>query len=138
MYDISGKTCPVTAYDKNGVRLLLHFATDCPPGRPDVLVMVASLLNTAPLPVRSIVLQAAVPKVLAHEMKYLPEDAFCVGSSVSLTGSALPTFLDNESEAAAAVRDRVGSLQPNPSSCCHHSGHVACQSPQGKAQLTTC
>lgn len=55
--------CPVTAYDKNGVRVLLHFATDCPAGRPDVLVMVASMLNTAPLPVSNIVLQAAVPKV---------------------------------------------------------------------------
>lgn len=60
---ISGKVCPVTAYDKNGVRVLLHFATDCPAGRPDVLVMVASMLNTAPLPVRNVVLQAAVPKV---------------------------------------------------------------------------
>lgn len=60
---ILGKVCPVTAYDKNGVRVLLHFASDCPPGRPDVLVMVASMLNTAPLPVRSFVLQAAVPKV---------------------------------------------------------------------------
>uniref|UniRef100_A0A668AXD2 Golgi associated, gamma adaptin ear containing, ARF binding protein 3a n=1 Tax=Myripristis murdjan TaxID=586833 RepID=A0A668AXD2_9TELE len=56
------KLCPVTAYDKDGVRVLLHFATDCPPGRPDVLVMVASMLNTAPLPVRNVVLQAAVPK----------------------------------------------------------------------------
>uniref|UniRef100_A0A4W6FQG0 Golgi associated, gamma adaptin ear containing, ARF binding protein 3a n=1 Tax=Lates calcarifer TaxID=8187 RepID=A0A4W6FQG0_LATCA len=55
---------PVTAYDKNGVRVLLHFATDCPPGRPDVLVIVASTLNTAPLPVRNIVLQAAVPKTM--------------------------------------------------------------------------
>lgn len=53
----------MTAYDKDGVRVLLHFATDCPPGRPDVLVMVVSMLNTAPLPVRNIVLQAAVPKV---------------------------------------------------------------------------
>lgn len=60
---ILGKVCPVTAYDRNGVRVLLHFAIDCPPGRPDVLVMVASMLNTAPLPVRNINLQAAVPKV---------------------------------------------------------------------------
>ena len=58
-----GKVCPVTAYDKNGVRVLLHFASDCPPGRPDVLVVVASMLNTAPQPVRNVVLQAAVPKV---------------------------------------------------------------------------
>uniref|UniRef100_A0A8D0B3C0 Golgi associated, gamma adaptin ear containing, ARF binding protein 3a n=1 Tax=Sander lucioperca TaxID=283035 RepID=A0A8D0B3C0_SANLU len=61
---ILGKVCPVTAYDKNGVRVLLHFATDCPAGRPDVLVMVASMLNTAPLPVRNIALQAAVPKTM--------------------------------------------------------------------------
>uniref|UniRef100_A0A671V9T9 Golgi associated, gamma adaptin ear containing, ARF binding protein 3a n=1 Tax=Sparus aurata TaxID=8175 RepID=A0A671V9T9_SPAAU len=58
------QVCPVTAYDKNGVRVLLHFATDCPAGRPDVLVMVASMLNTAPLPVSNIVLQAAVPKMM--------------------------------------------------------------------------
>lgn len=53
----------MTAYDKDGVRVLLNFASDCPPGRPDVLVMVVSMLNTAPLPVHSVVLQAAVPKV---------------------------------------------------------------------------
>ncbi|XP_074486597.1 ADP-ribosylation factor-binding protein GGA3a isoform X2 [Sebastes fasciatus] len=58
------KVSPVTAYDKNGVRVLLHFAIDCPAGRPDVLVMVASMLNTAPLPVGSIALQAAVPKTM--------------------------------------------------------------------------
>uniref|UniRef100_A0A7N8YK96 Golgi associated, gamma adaptin ear containing, ARF binding protein 3a n=1 Tax=Mastacembelus armatus TaxID=205130 RepID=A0A7N8YK96_9TELE len=64
-----GKVCPVTAYDKNGVRLLLHFATDCPPGRPDVLVIVASMLNTAPQPVRSLVLQAAVPKTMKVKLQ---------------------------------------------------------------------
>ncbi|CAL8328760.1 unnamed protein product [Lota lota] len=56
------KVCPVTVYDKYGIRVLLHFASDCPPDRPDVLVMVASMLNTAPLPASNIVLQAAVPK----------------------------------------------------------------------------
>lgn len=59
----SGKVLPVTAYDKDGVRVLLNFASDSPPGRPDVLVMVVSMLNTAPLPVNNVVLQAAVPKV---------------------------------------------------------------------------
>ncbi|XP_076001794.1 ADP-ribosylation factor-binding protein GGA3-like isoform X2 [Genypterus blacodes] len=58
------KMCPVTAYDKDGVRVLLHFASDCPPGRPDVLVMVASMLNTAPLPITNVALQAAVPKLM--------------------------------------------------------------------------
>uniref|UniRef100_UPI0037E9A927 ADP-ribosylation factor-binding protein GGA3a n=1 Tax=Semicossyphus pulcher TaxID=241346 RepID=UPI0037E9A927 len=63
------QVCPVTAYDKNGVRVLLHFATECPPGRPDVLVMVASMLNTAPLPVKNIVLQAAVPKTMKVKLQ---------------------------------------------------------------------
>ncbi|XP_064423613.1 ADP-ribosylation factor-binding protein GGA3 isoform X2 [Latimeria chalumnae] len=53
---------PVTAYDKNGFRVLLHFAKECPPGRPDVLVVVVSMINTAPLPIKNIELQAAVPK----------------------------------------------------------------------------
>uniref|UniRef100_A0A671XKG5 Golgi associated, gamma adaptin ear containing, ARF binding protein 3 n=1 Tax=Sparus aurata TaxID=8175 RepID=A0A671XKG5_SPAAU len=60
---------PVTAYDKDGVRMLLNFASDCPPGRPDVLVMVVSMLNTAPLPVYSVVLQAAVPKSMKVKLQ---------------------------------------------------------------------
>ncbi|XP_007957848.1 ADP-ribosylation factor-binding protein GGA3 [Orycteropus afer afer] len=60
---------PVTAYDKNGFRILFHFAKECPPGRPDVLVVVVSMLNTAPLPVRSIVLQAAVPKSMKVKLQ---------------------------------------------------------------------
>ncbi|KAL9833857.1 LOW QUALITY PROTEIN: ADP-ribosylation factor-binding protein GGA3 [Geothlypis trichas] len=60
---------PVTAYDKNGFRILLHFARECPPGRPDVLVVVVSMLNTAPLPVRNIVLQAAVPKSMKVKLQ---------------------------------------------------------------------
>uniref|UniRef100_A0A8D2N5E1 Golgi associated, gamma adaptin ear containing, ARF binding protein 3 n=1 Tax=Zonotrichia albicollis TaxID=44394 RepID=A0A8D2N5E1_ZONAL len=36
---------PVTAYDKNGFRILLHFARECPPGRSDVLVVVVSSLR---------------------------------------------------------------------------------------------
>ncbi|XP_039880605.1 ADP-ribosylation factor-binding protein GGA3-like isoform X1 [Simochromis diagramma] len=63
------KVCPVTAYDKNGVRVLLHFATDFPPGRPDVLVMVASMLNTATQPVKNIVLQAAVPRTMKVKLQ---------------------------------------------------------------------
>uniref|UniRef100_I3KNZ7 Golgi associated, gamma adaptin ear containing, ARF binding protein 3a n=1 Tax=Oreochromis niloticus TaxID=8128 RepID=I3KNZ7_ORENI len=63
------KVCPVTAYDKNGVRVLLHFATDSPPGRPDVLVMVASMLNTATQPVKNIVLQAAVPRTMKVKLQ---------------------------------------------------------------------
>eukprot|EP00066_Takifugu_rubripes_P021401 XP_011610667.1 PREDICTED: ADP-ribosylation factor-binding protein GGA3-like [Takifugu rubripes] len=60
---------PVMACDRNGIRFLLHFATDCPAGRPDVLVMVASILSTAPLPVRDVVLQAAVPKMMKMRLQ---------------------------------------------------------------------
>ncbi|XP_067315613.1 ADP-ribosylation factor-binding protein GGA3a isoform X2 [Pseudorasbora parva] len=63
------KECPVTAYDKDGVRVLLHFATDQPPGRSDVLVIVVSMLNTAPLLVRNVVLQAAVPKSMRVKLQ---------------------------------------------------------------------
>ncbi|XP_069510920.1 ADP-ribosylation factor-binding protein GGA3 isoform X2 [Ambystoma mexicanum] len=62
-------TLPVTAYDKNGLRVLLHFASECPPGRPDVLVVVVSMLNTAPLPITNIVLQAAVPKSMKVKLQ---------------------------------------------------------------------
>ncbi|XP_029293130.1 ADP-ribosylation factor-binding protein GGA3 [Cottoperca gobio] len=63
------KVLPVTAYDKDGVRMLLNFASDCPPGRPDVLVMVVSTLNTAPLLVHNVVLQAAVPKSMKVKLQ---------------------------------------------------------------------
>ncbi|KAF7654248.1 hypothetical protein LDENG_00072400 [Lucifuga dentata] len=63
------KVLPVTAYDKDGVRVLINFASDCPPGRPDVLVMVVSMLNTAPLPVHDVVLQAAVPKSMKVKLQ---------------------------------------------------------------------
>uniref|UniRef100_A0A673MST8 ADP-ribosylation factor-binding protein GGA3-like n=1 Tax=Sinocyclocheilus rhinocerous TaxID=307959 RepID=A0A673MST8_9TELE len=62
------KEGPVTAYDKDGVHVL-HFATDHPLGRPDVLVIVVSMLNTAPLLVRNIVLQAAVPKSMRVKLQ---------------------------------------------------------------------
>uniref|UniRef100_A0A3P8VZN7 Golgi associated, gamma adaptin ear containing, ARF binding protein 3 n=1 Tax=Cynoglossus semilaevis TaxID=244447 RepID=A0A3P8VZN7_CYNSE len=63
------KVLPVTAYDKDGVRVLINFASNCPPGRPDVLVMVVSMLNTAPLPVHNVLLQAAVPKTMKVKLQ---------------------------------------------------------------------
>lgn len=63
------KVLPVTAYDKDGVRVLINFASNCPPGRCDVLVMVVSMLNTAPLPVHSVLLQAAVPKSMKVKLQ---------------------------------------------------------------------
>ncbi|XP_059103059.1 ADP-ribosylation factor-binding protein GGA1 isoform X2 [Peromyscus eremicus] len=53
---------PVTVYDQHGFRVLFHFARDPLPGRSDVLVVVVSMLSTAPQPIRNIVFQSAVPK----------------------------------------------------------------------------
>lgn len=70
---------PVTVYDQRSFRVLFHFAQDSPPGRPDVLVVVISMLSTAPLPFTGISFQAAVPK--AMKIKLQPA-----------TGSELPAF----------------------------------------------
>ncbi|KAM9325809.1 ADP-ribosylation factor-binding protein GGA1 [Gastrophryne carolinensis] len=70
---------PVTVYDQRGFRVLFHFAQDSPADRPDVLVVVISMLSTAPLPVTGISFQAAVPKVM--KIKLQPA-----------TGSELPAF----------------------------------------------
>lgn len=53
----------MTVYDQHGFRVLFHFARDSLPERPDMLVVVISMLSTAPLPIRNIVFQSAVPKV---------------------------------------------------------------------------
>lgn len=122
---LTGSALPVTAYDKNGFRILFHFAKECPPGRPDVLVVVVSMLNTAPLPIKSIVLQAAVPKVRPGASTC--RRSLCLQRSVegvtgqqvavcplatlgSLSAHHLFPFVVNESEAAATVWDRTVSV----------------------------
>uniref|UniRef100_A0A8B9R4J5 Golgi-associated, gamma adaptin ear containing, ARF binding protein 1 n=1 Tax=Astyanax mexicanus TaxID=7994 RepID=A0A8B9R4J5_ASTMX len=54
---------PVTIFDKHSLRVLFHFARDSPPARPDVLVVIISMLSSAPVPVTNIRFQSAVPKV---------------------------------------------------------------------------
>nr|XP_033785799.1 ADP-ribosylation factor-binding protein GGA1 isoform X2 [Geotrypetes seraphini] len=70
---------PVTVYDQNSFRVLFHFACDSPPDRPDILVVVISMISTAPQPVKNIVFQSAVPKVM--KVKLLPP-----------SGTELPAF----------------------------------------------
>ncbi|NXA02472.1 GGA2 protein, partial [Nesospiza acunhae] len=70
---------PLTVYDRNGFRAMLHFSRDPAPGRPDVLVMVLSMLSTSAHPVKDIVFQAAVPKTM--QIKLQPA-----------SGSELPAF----------------------------------------------
>ncbi|KAM4882129.1 ADP-ribosylation factor-binding protein GGA1 [Thomomys bottae] len=60
---------PVTVYDQHGFRVLFHFARDPLPGRSDVLVVVVSMLSTAPQPIRNIAFQSAVPKVMKVKLQ---------------------------------------------------------------------
>lgn len=60
---------PVTVYDQRSFRVLFHFAQGTPAGRPDILVVVISMLSTAPLPVTGISFQAAVPKSMKVKLQ---------------------------------------------------------------------
>ncbi|NWX32738.1 GGA2 protein, partial [Notiomystis cincta] len=71
--------CPLTVYDRNGFKAMLHFCRDPAPGRPDVLVMVLSMLSTSAHPIKDIMFQAAVPKTM--QIKLQPA-----------SGSELPAF----------------------------------------------
>ncbi|XP_029006314.1 ADP-ribosylation factor-binding protein GGA1-like isoform X2 [Betta splendens] len=64
-----GSLLPVTVFDKHSLRVLFTFARDCPPSRPDVLVVIISMLSSAPIPVTNIRFQAAVPKVMKVKLQ---------------------------------------------------------------------
>ncbi|GAB0196422.1 ADP-ribosylation factor-binding protein GGA2 [Grus japonensis] len=61
--------CPLTVYDRNGFKAMLHFSRDPVPGRPDVLVMVLSMLSTSAQPIKDIAFQAAVPKTMKIKLQ---------------------------------------------------------------------
>ncbi|KAG7270712.1 hypothetical protein CRUP_000421 [Coryphaenoides rupestris] len=117
------KVLPVTAYDKDGVRVLLNFAADCPPGRPDVLVMVVSMLNTAPSAVQNVVLQAAVPKSM--KLKLQPPS----GTELAAFNPILPPasitqimLLANPAKEKVRLRYKLGfTLGERP---CNEAGEV--------------
>lgn len=60
---------PVTVLDKHSLRVLFTFARDCPPSRPDVLVVIISMLSSAPVPITNIRFQAAVPKIMKVKLQ---------------------------------------------------------------------
>ncbi|XP_076871934.1 ADP-ribosylation factor-binding protein GGA1 [Brachyhypopomus gauderio] len=60
---------PVTIFDKHSLRVLFHFARDCPSGRPDVLVVIISMLSSAPVPITNIRFQSAVPKTMRVKLQ---------------------------------------------------------------------
>ncbi|XP_059203262.1 ADP-ribosylation factor-binding protein GGA1-like isoform X2 [Centropristis striata] len=60
---------PVTVFDGHSLRVLFHFARESPPSRPDVLVVIISMLSSAPVPVSNINFQTAAPKSMAVKLQ---------------------------------------------------------------------
>ncbi|XP_078520915.1 ADP-ribosylation factor-binding protein GGA2 isoform X2 [Lissotriton helveticus] len=60
---------PVTVYDHNGLKVMLHVSSETAPDRPDVMILVLSVLSTAPEPTQHIMFQAAVPKVMRIKLQ---------------------------------------------------------------------
>ena len=61
IFSSPGTTPPITAYEKNGMKMIFHVGKDRP--RPDVIVIVVSTMSTNTSPVKGLSFQAAVPKV---------------------------------------------------------------------------
>lgn len=59
----AGSLLPVTVFDGHSLRVLFHFARNSPPSRPDVLVVIISMLSSAPVPVTGINFRVTAPKV---------------------------------------------------------------------------
>uniref|UniRef100_A0AAQ5X2Q8 Golgi associated, gamma adaptin ear containing, ARF binding protein 1 n=1 Tax=Amphiprion ocellaris TaxID=80972 RepID=A0AAQ5X2Q8_AMPOC len=64
-----GSLLPVTVFDGHSLRVLFHFARDSPPCRPDVLVVIISMLSSAPVPVTNINFQTTAPKSMAVKLQ---------------------------------------------------------------------
>lgn len=62
-----GSLAPVVGYDKNGIKILLHFGKDRP--RPDVQVMAVSTMSNNVTPIKNFSFQAAVPKVMKIKLQ---------------------------------------------------------------------
>ncbi|XP_037648592.1 ADP-ribosylation factor-binding protein GGA1-like isoform X1 [Sebastes umbrosus] len=60
---------PVTVFDGHSLRVLFHFARDSPPFRHDVLVVIISMLSSAPVPVSNIDFQTTAPKSMAVKLQ---------------------------------------------------------------------
>ncbi|XP_029293662.1 ADP-ribosylation factor-binding protein GGA1-like [Cottoperca gobio] len=60
---------PVTVFDGHSLRVLVHFARDSPPSRPDVLVVIISMLSSAPVPVTNISFQTTALKSMAVKLQ---------------------------------------------------------------------
>ncbi|CAG5123676.1 unnamed protein product [Candidula unifasciata] len=57
----------VTAYEKNNLKVMVHFAKDRP--RADVVTMVVSTISTNTSPITGFIFQAAVPKIMKVKLQ---------------------------------------------------------------------
>ncbi|KAK2160731.1 hypothetical protein LSH36_127g04020 [Paralvinella palmiformis] len=58
---------PITAYDKNNIKAVIHIGKDRP--RPDVCVMVLSIISMNTSSIKNISFQAAVPKIMKVKLQ---------------------------------------------------------------------
>lgn len=76
-----GSAAPKIAYDKNNLKIVLHFGKDRP--RPDVQVMVVSVMSSCNTPIKNFVFQAAVPKVSFLLIQHFASTEFdVIGNSI--------------------------------------------------------
>ncbi|XP_022080335.1 ADP-ribosylation factor-binding protein GGA1-like [Acanthaster planci] len=62
-----GTIPPITAYEKNFMKTVFHFAKNAP--RADITVLVVSTMSTNPSAVKNVVFQAAVPKTMRVKLQ---------------------------------------------------------------------
>ncbi|XP_007516629.1 ADP-ribosylation factor-binding protein GGA2 isoform X2 [Erinaceus europaeus] len=60
---------PLTVYDRNGFRILLHFSQTGAPGHPEVQVLLLTMMSTAAQPVWDIMFQVAAPKSMRVKLQ---------------------------------------------------------------------
>nr|XP_046160739.1 ADP-ribosylation factor-binding protein GGA1-like [Oncorhynchus gorbuscha] len=60
---------PVTVFDSHSLRVLFHFARDSLPSLADVLVVIISMLSSAPVPVSNILFQPSVPDTMRVKLQ---------------------------------------------------------------------
>ncbi|XP_047213106.1 ADP-ribosylation factor-binding protein GGA1-like isoform X1 [Girardinichthys multiradiatus] len=60
---------PITVFDGHSLRVLFHFARDSPVSRPDVLVVIISMLSSAPIPATNIHFEATAPKSVGVKLQ---------------------------------------------------------------------
>ncbi|XP_015248881.1 PREDICTED: ADP-ribosylation factor-binding protein GGA1-like [Cyprinodon variegatus] len=60
---------PITVFDGHSLRVLFHFARDSPPSRPDVLVVIISMLSSAPVPATNIHFEAKAPQSVGVKLQ---------------------------------------------------------------------